>query len=42
MDVLMKNWSTLTLLVLFILALTKLFMVNVSVNLDWKGGTIFQ
>lgn len=41
MDVLMENWSTLTLLVLFILALTKLFMVNVSVNLGWKGGTIF-
>ncbi len=41
MGILMESYQEFTVLSLVILGLVKLIMVNVSVNLGWKGGTIF-
>ena len=41
MYTLINNYTDFAVIGLIILGLVKLLMVNVSVNLGWKGGTIF-
>lgn len=41
MKFLIENWESISATVLLIMGLVKLIMVNVSVNMGWKGGVIF-
>lgn len=41
MKFLMENQQEFTAMLLLLMGLVKLLMVNISVNLGWKGGTIF-
>lgn len=41
MEILIEDWQGFTVGALLLLGVVKLAMVNVSVNMGWKGGTIF-
>ena len=41
MESLIEGWQGFTVSALLIMGLAKMLMVNISVNMGWKGGTIF-
>lgn len=41
MENLIESWQSFTVITLLIMGLVKLLMVNICINMGWKGGTIF-
>lgn len=41
MEILMDNWQSMSAAMLAVMALGKIFLVNVCVELGWRGGNIF-
>lgn len=38
---LMEQWKTIPIVILLVIAVSKMFLVNLCVNFGWRGGTIF-
>ena len=41
MGTIMADWQTMSVSVLFVIAVCKLFLVNFCLNMGWRGGSIF-